>query len=65
MWQFAFRDFEKSSGGCLRFRPRRDGDRDYVFLTSAFGGCFAEVGRQGGPQVLNLQVREENIVDLG
>ncbi len=59
----ALDSFESLTGGCVRFRPRRFGfgrarrfrDRDYVYITSAFGGCFGEVGRTGGPQVVNYQ----------
>ncbi|EDS37684.1 zinc metalloproteinase dpy-31 [Culex quinquefasciatus] len=40
---------------CVRFVPRTATTTDYVRITGAPSGCFSYVGRQGGPQQLNLQ----------
>lgn len=40
---------------CIRFRTRTAEDEDYVFVQKRESGCFSEVGRIGGRQVLNLQ----------
>jgi len=40
---------------CIRFRERNGNDTDYVFVQKRESGCYSEVGRIGGRQVLNLQ----------
>ncbi len=53
--QMALDEYSSLTGGCINFRPRTDGDDDYVLITSIFGGCFSSVGRVGGQQVINYQ----------
>ncbi|CAB3403864.1 unnamed protein product [Caenorhabditis bovis] len=38
---------------CIRFVPRRSGEPDYLFIGKV-DGCFSEVGRTSGVQVLSL-----------
>ncbi|XP_011253904.1 zinc metalloproteinase nas-13 [Camponotus floridanus] len=40
---------------CLRFRPYKDTDEDYVTMQAKNSGCWSLVGRHGQGQVLNLQ----------
>ncbi|XP_011693660.1 PREDICTED: astacin isoform X1 [Wasmannia auropunctata] len=40
---------------CLRFRPYKDSDDDYVTIQAKKSGCWSLVGRHGHGQVLNLQ----------
>ncbi|XP_029177907.1 zinc metalloproteinase nas-14-like [Nylanderia fulva] len=40
---------------CLRFRPYKDTDEDYVSIQAKKSGCWSLVGRHGQGQVLNLQ----------
>ncbi|CAB3369740.1 Hypothetical predicted protein [Cloeon dipterum] len=40
---------------CIKFRPYRSGDKDYVHLMYNLTGCWGYVGRQGGGQVISLQ----------
>ncbi|XP_018367757.1 PREDICTED: zinc metalloproteinase nas-15-like [Trachymyrmex cornetzi] len=40
---------------CLRFRPYKDTDDDYVTIQAKDSGCWSLVGRHGHGQVLNLQ----------
>ncbi|XP_071563535.1 seminal metalloprotease 1-like [Temnothorax nylanderi] len=40
---------------CLRFRPYKDTDDDYVTIQAKKSGCWSLVGRHGHGQVLNLQ----------
>ncbi|XP_047368269.1 seminal metalloprotease 1-like [Vespa velutina] len=41
---------------CLRFRPYKESDTDYVRIQGNRSGCWSMVGRHGKGQVLNLQV---------
>ncbi|XP_026475168.1 zinc metalloproteinase nas-13-like [Ctenocephalides felis] len=41
---------------CIRFRPFRLTDRDFIMIRSSRPGCWSSVGRQSGGQVVNLQV---------
>jgi hypothetical protein len=43
-----------SSATLIRFRPRTVEDRDLVMFASLDPACWAELGRQGGVQILNL-----------
>ena len=38
----------------LRFRPRTAADRDYVVFRELGGGCWSYLGRQGGPQDIDV-----------
>ncbi|KJH42332.1 astacin [Dictyocaulus viviparus] len=38
---------------CIRFVPRSGGESDYLFIGKV-DGCFSEVGRTSGVQVLSL-----------
>lgn len=50
---------------CLKFRPRHPHDRDYILITGdSGGGCWTTVGRRGGKQIVNLNVRD-NCVTFG
>ncbi|KAF2884814.1 hypothetical protein ILUMI_21347 [Ignelater luminosus] len=40
---------------CIRIRPRKSTDYDYVYITGNNTGCWSMVGRSGGRQELNLQ----------
>ncbi|EFN88281.1 Zinc metalloproteinase nas-14 [Harpegnathos saltator] len=40
---------------CLRFRPYKDSDEDYVKIQAKNSGCWSLVGRHNHGQVLNLQ----------
>lgn len=40
---------------CLRFRPRKTSDQNYVFIDNGYSGCWSSVGMNGGRQVVNLQ----------
>ncbi|XP_032673841.1 zinc metalloproteinase nas-15 [Odontomachus brunneus] len=40
---------------CLRFRPYKDTDEDYVKIQAKSSGCWSLVGRHNHGQVLNLQ----------
>lgn len=40
---------------CLRFRPYKDTDDNYVTIQAKKSGCWSLVGRHGHGQVLNLQ----------
>ncbi|XP_061559278.1 hatching enzyme 1.2-like [Phycodurus eques] len=42
-----------SSFSCIRFRPTRSSDRDWLSIESQ-GGCYSYVGRVGGKQVVSL-----------
>ncbi|XP_056881374.1 hatching enzyme 1.2-like isoform X1 [Takifugu flavidus] len=42
-----------SSFSCIRFRPSRSTDRDWLSIESR-DGCWSYVGRRGGKQVLSL-----------
>ncbi|KAI4481328.1 hypothetical protein M0804_009448 [Polistes exclamans] len=47
---------EYHSRSCLRFRPYKESDIDYVRIQGKSSGCWSMVGRHGKGQVLNLQV---------
>ncbi len=53
--QRAIDEYSELTNGCIRFRPKTDADEDFVYFTSAFGGCFSDVGRTGGGQIINYQ----------
>jgi hypothetical protein len=38
----------------LRFRPRTAADRDFVVFRELGGGCWSYLGRQGGPQDIDV-----------
>ncbi|KAG8197809.1 hypothetical protein JTE90_006508 [Oedothorax gibbosus] len=38
----------------INFRPYQDGDEDYVMFFRGGSGCFTNLGRVGGPQVVSL-----------
>uniref|UniRef100_A0A914V418 Metalloendopeptidase n=1 Tax=Plectus sambesii TaxID=2011161 RepID=A0A914V418_9BILA len=38
---------------CIRFLPKTEADRDYLFIGKV-DGCFSDVGRTGGLQILSL-----------
>ncbi|XP_065336690.1 zinc metalloproteinase nas-13-like [Cloeon dipterum] len=42
-------------GSCLKFRPRRAGDKDYLYILYDSAGCWSYIGRQGGGQAVSLQ----------
>jgi len=42
-----------SSFSCIRFRPYRNGDRDYISIENN-NGCYSSIGRRGGGQTLSL-----------
>ncbi|GLD58468.1 high choriolytic enzyme 1-like protein [Lates japonicus] len=42
-----------SSFSCIRFRPSRSSDRDWLSIESK-NGCYSYVGRRGGKQVVSL-----------
>uniref|UniRef100_A0A8C2YWE8 Metalloendopeptidase n=1 Tax=Cyclopterus lumpus TaxID=8103 RepID=A0A8C2YWE8_CYCLU len=42
-----------SSFSCIRFRPSRSSDRDWLSIESQ-NGCYSFVGRRGGKQVVSL-----------
>uniref|UniRef100_UPI0037E7B72E hatching enzyme 1.2-like n=1 Tax=Semicossyphus pulcher TaxID=241346 RepID=UPI0037E7B72E len=45
-----------SSFSCIRFRPSRSSDRDWLSIESQ-NGCYSYVGRRGGKQVVSLARR--------
>jgi len=51
MIQWAFSVFE---GSPLHFRPRTNADRDYVVFRTLNSGCWSYLGRQGGPQDIDV-----------
>uniref|UniRef100_A0A8C2WC52 Metalloendopeptidase n=1 Tax=Cyclopterus lumpus TaxID=8103 RepID=A0A8C2WC52_CYCLU len=42
-----------SSFSCIRFRPSRSSDRDWLSIESQ-NGCYSFIGRRGGKQVVSL-----------
>ncbi len=58
----AIESYARLTDGCVRFRPKTDDDVDYVYFTSASGGCFSSVGKVGGPQAINYEVRKRSII---
>lgn len=51
MIEWAIRLFE---GTPLRIRPRTAADRDYVVFRTLGSGCWSYLGRQGGPQDIDV-----------
>ncbi|XP_066601246.1 seminal metalloprotease 1 [Prorops nasuta] len=49
----AFMEYHNKT--CLRFRPYKETDQDYVKIQSKNSGCWSLVGRHGEGQLLNLQ----------
>ncbi|KOC64282.1 Astacin, partial [Habropoda laboriosa] len=49
----ALEDYNKNT--CIRFRPYRSGDKDYIYIKTSNTGCWSYVGRQNNGQVVNLQ----------
>ncbi|XP_034723964.1 low choriolytic enzyme-like isoform X2 [Etheostoma cragini] len=45
-----------SSFSCIRFRPTRSDDRDWLSIESQ-NGCYSFIGRRGGKQVVSLARR--------
>lgn len=45
---------EFESRTCIRFKYRQQYERNYVIFTSRQDACFANIGRIGGPQIINL-----------
>jgi len=50
---------ELSNTTCITYRPRQLSDADWVFIQNGANGtgCYSEVGRVGGRQILNLEPR--------
>ncbi|XP_059469224.1 hatching enzyme 1.2-like [Neocloeon triangulifer] len=44
-----------SKNSCIKFRPWRSSDKDFVHIMYNMTGCWGYVGRQGGGQVISLQ----------
>jgi hypothetical protein len=44
-----------SNGTCIKFRPFKRGDKDYVYVLYNMTGCYSFVGRLGGAQVISLE----------
>lgn len=42
---------------CVRFRPYKKGDDDFVLIRGDSPGCWSFVGKRGGGQVVNLKGR--------
>ncbi|PSN37554.1 Zinc metalloproteinase nas-13 [Blattella germanica] len=40
---------------CVKFRPYKKGDEDFITIQGKQAGCWSFVGRRGGGQVVNLQ----------
>ncbi|KAF2883724.1 hypothetical protein ILUMI_22452 [Ignelater luminosus] len=49
----AMMEFHKQT--CIRFRKRKPGDSDWIWITNAKTGCYTSIGRLGGLQTVNLQ----------
>jgi len=52
-----------TNGTCIKFRPYRRGDKDYVYILYNMTGCASFVGRQGGAQVITLE--RDNCFEYG
>ncbi len=50
----AVSDYNNLTNGCVQWIPRTD-ETDYVYITSAFSGCFSSVGMVGGAQQINYE----------
>ena len=44
---------ETSKVSCIKWRPKRSSDKDYVHILRDVG-CYSRVGKVGGPQILSL-----------
>jgi len=42
------------NGTCIRFRPAKPTDKDYIYIMWQASGCSSFIGRQGGAQVVHL-----------
>ncbi|XP_063238329.1 hatching enzyme 1.2 [Bacillus rossius redtenbacheri] len=51
----AMKEFHQKT--CLRFRPHKKADEDYVMFRGNRSGCWSYVGKRGGGQVINLQTK--------
>ncbi|KAL3068490.1 hypothetical protein niasHT_030781 [Heterodera trifolii] len=51
--QRVFRTYRRRTFGCIRFRPRRNGEMDYLSIVKG-NGCYSQVGKTGGKQELSL-----------
>lgn len=40
---------------CIKFRPRKATDANYIVIDNQRSGCWSSVGMNGGRQVVNLQ----------
>lgn len=49
----ALKDYHNKT--CIRFRPYRETDNDFVNIVGSYAGCFSSVGRVQSGQLLNLQ----------
>jgi len=49
----ALADFQSKLGNCIKFKPYKSGDKDYVNVIYG-SGCFSMIGRTGGVQKLSL-----------
>ncbi|RWR99153.1 Zinc metalloproteinase nas-13-like protein, partial [Leptotrombidium deliense] len=46
------------AASCVRFVPKTDADRDYIYITPDYANgynCYSYVGRQGGKQLVKMQ----------
>ncbi|KAK9503994.1 hypothetical protein O3M35_010442 [Rhynocoris fuscipes] len=48
----AMDEFHENS--CIKFRPYKEGDSDWISIKGDSPGCWSYVGRRGGGQVVNL-----------
>ncbi|XP_069703747.1 hatching enzyme 1.2-like [Periplaneta americana] len=49
----AFKEYHQKT--CVKFRPYKKGDEDFITIQAKASGCWSFVGRKGGGQVVNLQ----------
>lgn len=49
---------------CLKFRPRRRADQNFIHITGDRAGCWTTVGMRGGEQIVSLSVKD-NCVTYG
>ncbi|XP_015592931.1 zinc metalloproteinase nas-13 isoform X2 [Cephus cinctus] len=50
----AMQEYHKNT--CIKFKPYKGEENDYIRITAGNSGCWSSVGRIGGPQDVNLQV---------